>query len=143
MRTQESLVGLACQVNDQIAQALVPVLREHHLSPAMFDLLSAIRAGDGRETQAEIGARVGLSRATISEAVSALQAKGYVQRQPSETDARAVLLSLTGTGHRKVTAILNELKRIEAEAVESLSEKETDVLAKSLKKLILAIKNRS
>jgi DNA-binding MarR family transcriptional regulator len=143
MPTQDSLVGLACQVNDQIAQALQPVLKEHGLTAAMFDLLSAIRAGDGNETQAEIGVRVGLSRATISEAVTALQKNELVIRTPSSTDARAVLLSLTGAGHRKVNAILSQMRQIESEAVSHLTPKESAAVASALKKLIQGIKQSS
>jgi DNA-binding MarR family transcriptional regulator len=140
MSVHESLVGLACQVNDHIALALQPVLKKHHLTPATFDLLSSVRAGDGRETQAEIGKRVGLSRATVSEAISALQSEGLVTRTPCKKDSRAVLLGLTSTGHQRVSAVLSEIKRIETVASKELGEKEAEYAARALRKLVAVIR---
>ena len=72
MSSIESLIGLACQVNDLVSQATRPAIAGQGLTSASFDLMSAIWAADGRETQAEIGKRLGLSRATVSEAVTSL-----------------------------------------------------------------------
>jgi DNA-binding MarR family transcriptional regulator len=137
----ESLVALACQVNEAIASALDPILKENELTPAMFDLLSAVRTADGRETQAQIGQRMGLSRATISESITALEHDGYVLRKAHPEDKRAVFLTLTARGHQKLNAVLREMKEIENLAVAKLSEKESATAIKTLKKLLIGIQS--
>lgn len=140
MATIENLIAVACQVNDCVSQAMRPTIIAQGLTPASFDLLSAIWAADGRESQADIGKRLGLSRATISEAITSLVSAGYVVRKPSESDSRAVTLELTAAGHKKVKAILQEMKQIEQEISSKLSNKEAETALKILKKLISAIK---
>jgi len=140
MSSIESLIGLACQVNDLIAQATRPVIHSQGLTSASFDLLSAIWAADGRETQAEIGKRLGLSRATISEAVTSLVSAGYVIRKPSNLDSRAVNLELTPGGHKKVKAVLAEMKRIQTELEGKIGAKEADTASKTLRKVLNSLK---
>ncbi len=140
MSSLENLIGLACQVNDLIAQATRPAVISQGLTSASFDLLSAIWAADGRETQAEIGKRLGLSRATISEAVTSLVQAGYVIRRPSEFDSRAVNLELTPNGHKKVKAVLAEMKRIQTELEGKISAKEADNASKTLRKVLNSLR---
>lgn len=136
MTSIENLIGLACQVNDLVAQAMRPAILSQGLTSASFDLLSAIWAADGRETQAEIGKRLGLSRATISEAVTSLEKNSLVIRRPSDHDSRAVNLELTSEGHKKVKAVLTEMKRVEAELDGKIGTKEADAASKTLKKIL-------
>ena len=140
MSSIESLIGLACQVNDFVAQAMRPAIISQGLTSASFDLLSAIWTADGRETQAEIGKRLGLSRATISEAVTSLVANGYVTRRPSDTDSRAVSLELTPAGHKKVKAVMLEMKRIESDLDGKIGLKETESASKTLRKVLNSLK---
>lgn len=140
MSSIESLIGLACQVNDLIAQATRPAVISQGLTSASFDLLSAIWAADGRETQAEIGKRLGLSRATISEAVTSLVNAGYVIRRPSDLDSRAVNLELTPNGHKKVKAVLTEMKRIQSDLEGKIGTKEAEAASKTLRKVLNSLK---
>ena len=111
------------------------------MTSASFDLMSAIWAADGRETQAEIGKRLGLSRATVSEAVTSLVKADYVVRHPSQFDSRAVNLELTPAGHKKVQAILGEMKRIQVEIEEKIGSKEAESASKTLRKVLNSLKN--
>ena len=140
MSSIESLIGLACQVNDFVAQAMRPAIIDQGLTSASFDLLSAVWAADGRETQAEIGKRLGLSRATISEAITSLVSAGFVLRRPSDIDSRAVNLELTPAGHKKVKSVLGEMKRIESELEGKIGSRETDSASKTLRKVLNALK---
>lgn len=117
-----------------------PAILSQGLTSASFDLLSAIWAADGRETQAQIGKRLGLSRATISEAVTSLVAAGYVTRRPSDMDSRAVNLELTPSGHKKVKAVLSEMKRIESELDGKIGAKETESASRTLRKILNSLK---
>ncbi len=135
----ESLISLACQINDLISVALRPALDEQGITSASFAILSSVKAADGRETQAEIGRRLGLSRATVSEAVTALVAQDLVLRKPSAEDGRAVTLVLTGKGHQKVNAVMKRLEEAENEVTARLMDREVASTAKVLKKLIYGL----
>jgi DNA-binding MarR family transcriptional regulator len=135
----ESLISLACQINDLISVALRPALDEQGITSASFAILSSVKAADGRETQAEIGRRLGLSRATVSEAVTALVAQDLILRKPSDHDGRAVTLVLTGKGHQKVNAVLKRMQEAEAEVTARLMDREVTSTAKVLKKLIYGL----
>lgn len=135
----ESLISLACQINDLISVALRPALDEQGITSASFAILSSVKAADGRETQAEIGRRLGLSRATVSEAVTALVVQDLVLRKPSAEDGRAVTLVLTGKGHQKVNAVMKRLEEAEAEVTARLMDREVTSTAKVLKKLIYGL----
>lgn len=135
----ESLISLACQINDLISVALRPALDEQDITSASFAILSSVKAADGRETQAEIGRRLGLSRATVSEAVTALVAQDLVLRKPSDQDGRAVTLVLTGKGHQKVNAVMKRLEEAENEVTARLMDREVASTAKVLKKLIYGL----
>lgn len=135
----ESLISLACQINDLISVALRPALDEQDITSASFAILSSVKAADGRETQAEIGRRLGLSRATVSEAVTALVAQDLILRKPSDQDGRAVTLVLTGKGHQKVNAVMKRLEEAENEVTARLMDREVASTAKVLKKLIYGL----
>ena len=42
------------------------------------------------------------TRGTMSQSIKALERKGYVERQPSETDKRSVLVELTSAGRKQL-----------------------------------------
>jgi len=135
-RPSESVFGLACLVNDLLAQAVRPTIHELGLTPALFDLLSAIHAADGRESQAEIGRRLGLSRATISEGITAAVKGGYVERKPSEHDGRVNVLILTPTAHRCIHSVISKSREVEGKVVSKLKSRDQEALQKGLRKLI-------
>lgn len=68
------------------------------LHPAQRALL-ALLAAEGRSLRpGELAARLGVSAASISDSIRAVEAKGWVVRSPDPDDARARRLSLTDTG---------------------------------------------
>lgn len=138
-RNQDSILGLACLINDALAQAIRPTLAELGISSATFDLLSAIHASDGRESQAIIGSRLGLSRATISEAITACTAAGLVERAAHPSDGRSKVLTLTPAGHRVIQAVLAKTREVERVAMALLKEKEQQQIALALRKIALTL----
>ena len=135
-KNSESVLGLSCMVNDLLSQAVRPTIQELGLTTALFDLLSAIHAADGRESQAEIGRRLGLSRATISEAITSAVTQQYVERKPSEVDGRANVLILTPKAHRCIQAVLTRTREVEQRVVAKLKAKDQDALQSGLRKVI-------
>lgn len=69
-------------------------------------LLSLDRHGE--QTQAQLAAHAGCEPPTITGMVRKLQARGLVERRPSPTDARAVLVSTTAAGRQ----VISELRRL-------------------------------
>ncbi|MDQ3716897.1 MAG: MarR family winged helix-turn-helix transcriptional regulator [Actinomycetota bacterium] len=68
----------------------IPVSEAHALSEL---------AGDESLGQLELGRRLRLEKSTVSRLVGQLVGRGWVQRNRSLNDARAVLLTLTPSGH--------------------------------------------
>jgi DNA-binding MarR family transcriptional regulator len=128
-------------INDLITHGLDPVLERCELTHSGFALLSAVRASDGEETQADIGRRLGLSRATVSESVTELEKLGLLVRHASRTDKRAVILGLTATGQEKINVILTELREFEESILEQFSPLETAQAAKVLHKIVNLIES--
>lgn len=134
-RGKESLFGAIAQVNDVISTHVRLRLDLIGISSATFDLLSAIHAADGRETQAQIGQRLGLSRATISEAITVAEKSGYVERVASSTDRRANTVRLSAAGHRIIQDVMTGLSELEDAVVAKLRTKEASTTVDSLRKL--------
>jgi DNA-binding MarR family transcriptional regulator len=61
----------------------------------------------GRETTGchvkELASRAALDPSTVSRAVAALVAQGFVQRRADPSDGRASILAITDSGHRTLT----------------------------------------
>jgi DNA-binding MarR family transcriptional regulator len=71
---------------------------EAALHPAQRALLAALASEGESLRPSELAARLGVSAASISDSIRAVEAKGWVVRAPDPVDARARRLSLTGDG---------------------------------------------
>ena len=81
-----------------------PLVREVGLTPARFDLLSAI---DGLllKTQKALRAVLGVARSTLSEMMAPLERDGFVQRVPCWWDMRTKILVLTALGRAALARV--------------------------------------
>jgi DNA-binding MarR family transcriptional regulator len=77
----------------------------------------------------------GVSRAAISTLSQRMERDGLVRRDPSETDARGVTLSLTDSGRDRLTRTFAEHNRRERHWVERLDPAERTELVRLLDKL--------
>jgi DNA-binding MarR family transcriptional regulator len=68
------------------------------LHPAQRALLAALASEGESLRPSELAARLGVSAASISDSIRAVEAKGWVVRAPDPVDARARRLSLTDDG---------------------------------------------
>lgn len=73
------------------------------MTSVQFAALDAI-AGQPGIDQASLAATIGFDRATIGGVIDRLESKGLVQREVSESDRRARLLSLTKDGEKLLAA---------------------------------------
>ncbi|HXG41874.1 MAG TPA: MarR family winged helix-turn-helix transcriptional regulator [Dehalococcoidia bacterium] len=74
--------------------------REHRLTPLQLQLLVRLLAHRDGLYASGLAKALGVTRATASEAVASLLAKGLVERRPSPSDRRRLLLGLTGRGRQ-------------------------------------------
>lgn len=68
------------------------------LHPAQRALLAALASEGESMRPGELAARLGVSAASISDSIRAIEAKGWIERAQDPDDARARRLSLTGAG---------------------------------------------
>ncbi|MBM7567187.1 MarR family winged helix-turn-helix transcriptional regulator [Paenibacillus sacheonensis] len=83
----------------------------------------------------ELTLGVGKDQANVTRILAILEQRGFVQRSPHPNDGRSSLVYLTGAG-KELAARLNPIdERIQAIAVDGLSEEEVQFLRRTLAKL--------
>lgn len=93
----------------ELAGLAMPLARRHGLSAADIRLLQLV-AKHPAGTTADLARRLGVTKQTVSRQVAALTASGLLERRPSTSDARKVLLQLTEVGRARSDEI-GELQR--------------------------------
>lgn len=78
------------------------------------------------------------SRASVSSLSTSFITKGLIDRRPSETDGRSVLLSLTEEGHALVRRAFIDQDRLQRELISALTDAEQEILQILLSKLMRA-----
>ncbi len=125
------LAAVARQLDWQAAEAA-------GLSPTQADILRFIaNRGDGTRLTAA-AAHVGVRKATASDAVSALERKSLLRKQPDSADGRAIALKATAKGSR----IARDWPASFAPIVECLSDSEQELLLALVVKLIRQLQLR-
>ncbi|MDI9587865.1 MAG: MarR family winged helix-turn-helix transcriptional regulator [Gleimia sp.] len=115
----------------------------HGLEPWEFDVLSSLRRSGSPYalTPGVLMSELLVSSGTMTNRIDRLETKGLVKRSPSPSDRRAVLVSLTPEGSRKVDAALKSLLEDEQAALASLTDDECEELGRLLKPLLLPFDN--
>lgn len=109
-------------LSDLITATLEVRLGREGVGLATFDLLSAVRAGGGQATQAMVARRLGITPASLCEAVRTATAKGLIEQADDPLDRRAKRLQLTQRGRKLLEDSLAELERVEETMLDGLSE---------------------
>ncbi|EKA62704.1 MULTISPECIES: MarR family winged helix-turn-helix transcriptional regulator [Janibacter] len=110
----------------------------HELEGWEFDVLSALRrAGEpyqlspGRLVQETL-----VTSGTMTNRIDRLATKGWVERLPSPTDRRGVIVRLTQGGQAAVDAAMADLLAREGELLDDMSADERAALTRALKRLL-------
>jgi DNA-binding MarR family transcriptional regulator len=98
-------VPLVAALHEAQLAFLQPRLEELGITLPTFQLLLAVAGGQGRASQADVARRLGVSPATLSEAVAAQRKAGLVEQVPVPEDRRIKLLRLTKSGENRVAEI--------------------------------------
>lgn len=112
---------------------------EHGLETWEFDVLAALRrSGDPYElTPGVLLAQTLVTSGTMTARVDKLTARGLVTRRRDEDDRRAVRVRLTELGKSSVDAALEGLLVQERSLLAGLGEHDREILAGSLRTLVL------
>ncbi|MCS7275758.1 MAG: helix-turn-helix domain-containing protein [Dehalococcoidia bacterium] len=100
----EDLDGKVLAALERVAQSFRTLqwqaAREHRLTPLQLQVLVQLLSHRNGVYASGLAKVLGVTRATASEAVSSLLAKGLVERRPSPRDRRRLLLALTTRGRQ-------------------------------------------
>jgi DNA-binding MarR family transcriptional regulator len=120
------------------------VLRAAGVDPSTLDLLSVLRrAGKPYQlTTREISARTLVTAGAISQRLARAEQAGLVRRQPSSEHRRAVLVTLTDSGHRLIEQTVDMVLGREAGLVDGLTDDERDTLRNLLQRLTDSVNER-
>lgn len=114
----EVMLGpLVAAIYEAQAAFLEPKLRELGVSWTAFQLLTAVYGAAGGASQAEIARRLGITPATLCEAVQQFVREGQIEQVPSTKDKRLKHLRLTAKGQR----LMERVRRAVGEAEGVLS----------------------
>ena len=99
------------------------ITRRHGLTTQRYELLLMIRTGaaGGRATLSELARRLSLAQSSTTELVDRSEDLGLVRRAGDPSDRRAVLVSLTDEGERRLALAVEELKAERRRLVEALA----------------------
>lgn len=106
------------------------------LTPTQIGILRVL-ADRGPTQISKVGRFLGVTQATVSDAISALEAKGLVERKPDPQDARARLAHLTREG-RTIASARHEVPE---ELVDAFSKGDERDRAGLLRGLTIAIRH--
>jgi DNA-binding MarR family transcriptional regulator len=134
--------------------AVVPRLMRHllahaQLRPAWEEMtyqqynVMRIIATDGEVSQGEIARRLAVTPPVVTRLASALVDAGFAERREDPADRRAVLLSLTADGKRRVARMRRDLLGAAGELLEPLDAEEREAVAAALDHLQPLLPERS
>jgi len=112
------------------------------LTPVQFAALSALSTNPGIE-QNTLAGLVANDRATMAGVIERLERRGYLQREVSQTDRRARVLSITEKGRALIATVAPAVRRVQAALLAPLSEDEQRTLVALVSKAAAAGNERA
>ncbi|MDT3445588.1 MULTISPECIES: MarR family winged helix-turn-helix transcriptional regulator [unclassified Pseudofrankia] len=100
--------------------ALEPLYDGAPVTAPEVDVLIHLRHAEQPVIARRLAERMRCSRAAISKTLAKLEGRGYVERQPSPTDRRAALVTISPAGAAVVDSIFPRQLAIEAELLAGL-----------------------
>ena len=117
-----------------LASEMTAALAPLGLSGRGYHVLRA--ALDGEHTQKELADMVGLDKTTMVVTIDELERDGLAERQPSPTDRRARVISVTSAGKRKLTEANAVKEQVQSDVLESLAPRQRTALLEALTDLV-------
>ncbi len=121
--------------SNQVSQFIAKLYQDRFgLSIWQWRVLAILGAHDGL-TAGEVATRAAMDKMAVSRAVSSLLSRGLIERKTSSRDARARILSLTGTGIGIYEEIAPMAREQEERLLSELSEQEIETVTNFLRAL--------
>ena len=135
------VIGRISQLQREVHLAQRETFARHGLDAPSFDVLAALRrAGEPYQLTPTALMRTALvTSGAITQRLDRLEEKGLITRGRSETDGRAVVVSLTEAGRRALDAALPDHLEGEREMLAGLTSAERDQLAALLRSWLVAL----
>ncbi|MDX3976520.1 MarR family transcriptional regulator [Shinella sp.] len=127
--------GLASAVVNA-ARSMRTVLSRNLLATGLYagqDGVILALSEEGGLTAGALATRLGVKAPTMTRTIGRLEAQGFVERRPDETDGRLTVVHLTESGRASVETITEAGRLSEEQAAEGLSEKDVRQLLKLLR----------
>lgn len=127
--------GLAAAVINA-ARSMRTVLSRNLLATGLYagqDGVILALSEEGGLTAGALATRLGVKAPTMTRTIGRLEAQGFVERRPDETDGRLTVVHLTESGRASVDTITEAGRLSEEQAAEGLSEKDVRQLLKLLR----------
>ncbi|WLR91825.1 MarR family winged helix-turn-helix transcriptional regulator [Shinella zoogloeoides] len=118
------------------ARSMRTVLSRNLLATGLYagqDGVILALSDEGGLTAGALAARLGVKAPTMTRTIGRLEAQGFVERRPDETDGRLTVVHLTEAGRASVDRITEAGRLSEQQAAEGLSEKDVRNLLKLLR----------
>ncbi len=127
------------RAGDQAFRLVDVHLVDHGISQGRFGVLMALwanRRSSASLRPAEIAARTGVTRATVSGLVDTLERAGLVARLPDQADRRMLSVCLTPKGRQRLRQVLPEHFRRMAWLMQPLSERDRRTFVRLFSKVL-------
>ena len=115
-----------------LRRRLDQAVRPHGLTVRQYTTLSVLRARSGL-SNAQLARRSLMTPQSMNEVLAALDALGFVQREPDESHGRVIRTRLTPTGLAALAACDRAVDRLEEEMLAELSGSEREQLLAALR----------
>jgi MarR family transcriptional regulator, transcriptional regulator for hemolysin len=130
----ENLSWLLTQAHFNLVSEIAAAFEPLGVSNRGYHVLATAESGEF--TQKELAERIGLDKTTMVVTVDELEKAGLAERQPSSTDRRARVISVTKAGKRTVRQGQEIVDRIQSDVLTSLPSRERKVFLEALGTLV-------
>jgi DNA-binding MarR family transcriptional regulator len=144
-RSPMGVIGRITRLAQLLAAEQEPVLEGHGLSAGEFDVLAALRrtGRPHRLTPTALSSALLVTSGGMTKRLSALEARGLIERRPDPADGRSSIVTLTRAGARLFDAALAEHVANQQRLLAGLDASERDELAGLLEKLAVLLGDRA
>ncbi|MEJ3747946.1 MarR family transcriptional regulator [Actinomycetes bacterium KLBMP 9797] len=136
-----AVIGRLSRLARVVEVELTRTFNTHGLDRSSFDVLATLRRSGPpyRLTPAELMRSSMITSGAVTQRLDRLEARGLVARTQNESDARSVLVALTGAGRALIDAALPDHLATERRLLAALSPDRREALADQLRDLLAAL----
>jgi DNA-binding MarR family transcriptional regulator len=128
-------------INRLYDKRLLDVLAPFGVAPGQFPALVMLFQKDGL-TQAELCRRIGVEQPTMANTLARMERDGLIRRDADAGDKRRSFIYLTAKSKAAQEAVMDEARKVAAQAVVGLSASEQDTLFALMARLTENLKPR-